>query len=103
MHIRVSEQKLLMGRKSNLLSLEDTISYQFNSWAPSGSIVASVHKGADDHIRSMLNLWDPQGNRTGTQRKQRREEGIIHEELNSIYQESVLCSYAGWSPKLLHL
>lgn len=31
MQIRVHEQKLLMGRKSNQLSLEDTISYQFIS------------------------------------------------------------------------
>lgn len=78
--------------------------FPINSSAESlGSIVASVHTGANDHIRSMLNLWDPLGNRTGAQRKQRREGGIIHEELNSIYQESVLCSCAGWSPELLHL
>lgn len=31
MQIGVSEQKLLMGRKSNQLSLEDAISYQFIS------------------------------------------------------------------------
>lgn len=104
MQIRVSEKKkMLMLRKSNQLNLECTISYQFVSWTPGLHCSTSVHKGADDGIRSVLNLWDFLGERTGAQRKQRREGRIIHEELNSIYQESVLCSYAGWSPELLHL